>query len=315
MFLWMAIPLLFFSSARGRRIHLSAISTLIGYRRHPGAFAFSPTFKTPLPHLISPSTRLFAKQSKSNMRGVKKENLPSKICVVCNRPFTWRKKWERCWDEVTTCSKSCNSKRKGRRVESSSDLAKTDQKATSESKNMNTSGTNDGEKRVSMLAANIDSLHINDDTATAGKHDENKLERLLENTAEELGLKPVIMDDDQSECSQQLLESDPTDEFGVYPCLDSKARRKAEKKQMKARRRAQREGRGDPSAGQKQCTICSKSVNLLIRCTYDETEQWGMVCGKCWNDVSGGVVDGDAAHPHYRYGGLWKNRRAQKSNA
>jgi hypothetical protein len=28
-------------------------------------------------------------------RGVKKENLPSKMCVVCNRPFTWRKKWER----------------------------------------------------------------------------------------------------------------------------------------------------------------------------------------------------------------------------
>merc|ERR1712216_1124899 len=45
-------------------------------------------------------------------RGVKKENLPEKVCVVCNRPFTWRKKWERCWDEVTTCSKSCNAKRK-----------------------------------------------------------------------------------------------------------------------------------------------------------------------------------------------------------
>ncbi len=26
-------------------------------------------------------------------RGVKKENLPTKVCVVCNRPFTWRKKW------------------------------------------------------------------------------------------------------------------------------------------------------------------------------------------------------------------------------
>ena len=25
-------------------------------------------------------------------RGVKKENLPSKDCVVCGRPFTWRKK-------------------------------------------------------------------------------------------------------------------------------------------------------------------------------------------------------------------------------
>ena len=31
------------------------------------------------------------------------------------------------------------------------------------------------------------------------------------------------------------------------------------------------------------------------------------VCGRCWRDVSGGVVDGDEAHPHYRYGGLWRN--------
>jgi len=45
-------------------------------------------------------------------RGVKKENLPQKVCVTCERPFTWRKKWEKCWDEVTTCSKSCNGKRK-----------------------------------------------------------------------------------------------------------------------------------------------------------------------------------------------------------
>jgi len=45
-------------------------------------------------------------------RGVKKENLPSKICVTCNRPFSWRKKWEKCWEDVTTCSKSCNRKRR-----------------------------------------------------------------------------------------------------------------------------------------------------------------------------------------------------------
>ena len=45
-------------------------------------------------------------------RGVKKENLPTKVCVTCDRPFTWRKKWEKCWDEVSTCSKSCNAKRK-----------------------------------------------------------------------------------------------------------------------------------------------------------------------------------------------------------
>ena len=54
-------------------------------------------------------------QRKGEMRGVKKENLPSKVCVVCDRPFTWRKKWENCWDEVTTCSKSCNGKRKSER--------------------------------------------------------------------------------------------------------------------------------------------------------------------------------------------------------
>merc|ERR1712087_327153 len=40
--------------------------------------------------------------------------LSSKVCVVCERPFTWRKKWERCWDEVTTCSKRCNAERKKR---------------------------------------------------------------------------------------------------------------------------------------------------------------------------------------------------------
>jgi hypothetical protein len=29
-----------------------------------------------------------------------------------------RKKWERCWDEVTTCSKACNGKRKQAKQES-----------------------------------------------------------------------------------------------------------------------------------------------------------------------------------------------------
>lgn len=33
-------------------------------------------------------------------------------------------------------------------------------------------------------------------------------------------------------------------------------------------------------------------------------------CGRCWREVSGGVPDGDAAHPHYRYGGLWRNLHA-----
>jgi hypothetical protein len=37
----------------------------------------------------------------------KKADLPTKICPVCQRPFAWRKKWERCWDEVKYCSDRC----------------------------------------------------------------------------------------------------------------------------------------------------------------------------------------------------------------
>ncbi|WP_082792232.1 DUF2256 domain-containing protein [Algoriphagus sanaruensis] len=38
---------------------------------------------------------------------MKKEHLPTKICLVCNRPFTWRKKWEKNWEEVKYCSDRC----------------------------------------------------------------------------------------------------------------------------------------------------------------------------------------------------------------
>ncbi|MDX2190995.1 MAG: DUF2256 domain-containing protein [Bacteroidota bacterium] len=41
------------------------------------------------------------------MRGVKKHHLPFKICVCCNKPFAWRKKWEKCWNEVKYCSDQC----------------------------------------------------------------------------------------------------------------------------------------------------------------------------------------------------------------
>jgi hypothetical protein len=41
------------------------------------------------------------------MKGFKKENLPEKFCIVCHRPFTWRKKWEKVWDDVKYCSDKC----------------------------------------------------------------------------------------------------------------------------------------------------------------------------------------------------------------
>ena len=150
-------------------------------------------------------------------QGVKKENLPTKVCVVCQRPFTWRKKWERCWDEVTCCSKRCNAER----------------------------------KRGGAPA-------------------------------------PDAVDEDEAPSS-----------------------RKAAKKATKALRRAKRAGVADETTGQKPCDLCDASVNLLVRCRTDTTKKWRMVCGRCWKDVSGGVPDGDASHPNYQYGGLWKNRNVQ----
>ncbi|WP_188134317.1 DUF2256 domain-containing protein [Rhizobium sp. RU35A] len=43
--------------------------------------------------------------------GVKKADLPSKTCVACQRPFVWRKKWERDWATVKYCSERCRRSR------------------------------------------------------------------------------------------------------------------------------------------------------------------------------------------------------------
>ncbi|MBL6793481.1 DUF2256 domain-containing protein [Synechococcus sp. AH-601-P18] len=36
-----------------------------------------------------------------------KAQRPSKICPVCQRPFEWRKAWQKCWDDVVYCSERC----------------------------------------------------------------------------------------------------------------------------------------------------------------------------------------------------------------
>jgi hypothetical protein len=41
----------------------------------------------------------------------KKAEIPEKDCATCGRPFAWRKKWEKNWDEVKYCSKKCASQR------------------------------------------------------------------------------------------------------------------------------------------------------------------------------------------------------------
>lgn len=46
---------------------------------------------------------------------VRKQDLPSKLCPICQRPFAWRKKWERNWDEVKYCSERCRREARGTR--------------------------------------------------------------------------------------------------------------------------------------------------------------------------------------------------------
>lgn len=80
--------------------------------------------------------------------------------------------------------------------------------------------------------------------------------------------------------------------------------RKAAKSAAKAATREKRDAGG---IALKRCDLCGVERELLYRCTVDASQAWRFVCaGACWNSVSGGVTDGDAAHPAYRYGGTWK---------
>jgi hypothetical protein len=36
-----------------------------------------------------------------------KQNLPSKLCLVCAREMTWRKSWAKNWEQVLYCSDAC----------------------------------------------------------------------------------------------------------------------------------------------------------------------------------------------------------------
>jgi hypothetical protein len=252
-------------------------------------------------------------------RGVKKENLPSKVCVTCERPFVWRKKWEKVWDEVTTCSKSCNHKRRrGAGLVGMANKSKKEQQTAATT-------TQEGEE-------DLDQRNRSDDNSDNGSAQSSTSQSVSDDMAAEsfAALLALVGQDRSSpinhngeahmheDAIQSMVaalhhQEEEEDDNEMDPEARRKAERKAAKKAKKAERREQRQGRGDPSAGQKDCDMCSKSVDLLIRCMYEEGQtDWKMVCGKCWKVASGGVVDGDKNHPHYRYGGLWKNRRAQK---
>jgi len=45
------------------------------------------------------------------MKMRRKADLPTKTCAVCGRPFAWRRKWAKVWDEVRYCSDACRARR------------------------------------------------------------------------------------------------------------------------------------------------------------------------------------------------------------
>lgn len=121
-----------------------------------------------------------------------------------------------------------------------------------------------------------------------------------------------INDDDKQKNDDSVVSNNIPENSTNSKEQDKKVLRKQRKETVKAQkreRRAKREGEA-PELGRKPCDLCKREVDLLIRCTIDESQYFKMVCGKCWPDVSGGVPDGSLNHPHYTYGGLWKNRNA-----
>jgi hypothetical protein len=46
----------------------------------------------------------------------RKGELPTKTCVQCGRPMTWRKSWARNWDNVLYCSDHCQAEAKKNRA-------------------------------------------------------------------------------------------------------------------------------------------------------------------------------------------------------
>lgn len=239
-------------------------ATSVRHLRSPSSNFFwttnLPSYRITARHCASTSSALSDPSDTAILRamprGVKKENLPSKVCVVCGRPFTWRKKWERVWDEVTTCSKSCNRKRKNKnKNELSGD----------------TLATVKAGEEFSVLRPTI----VNNAGGIVAVDSDRDADEQVGNEAEMLQNYPDL-ETEWSRSSSSLTdtiinEKQFPSEFITDTIMDAKAQRKAEKKRKKAERRAQREGRGDPTAGQKSCTICAKSVDLLIRCTPDSS--------------------------------------------
>ena len=103
----------------------------------------------------------------------------------------------------------------------------------------------------------------------------------------------------------------PADTGGSLKKSERKMSPEARKVARKQRKQAAKVSKSRrPTVGRKPCGSCAKEeCEELIRCQAAGWEGWLLVCGACWKQASGGVPDGDADHPMYKYGGLWRFRK------
>lgn len=197
--------------------------------------------------------------------GVKKENLPSKMCVTCNRPFTWRKKWERCWDEVTTCSKGCNAKRRA--------LAKKDGRDVGD--DHGDDGDEDEEVEDKKKAPDSEPF-----SPLKGKSFSDIAESVTKISGKDskqtaLG-KEIIEERDEIDLDG---DEDNDDE---EPDAIRKPEKKLSRKKLQKLKMKETEGESPPKDGPtertKVCAVCKGDMTHLFRCQWDASKQWRFVC-------------------------------------
>ncbi|CAD7965322.1 unnamed protein product [Amoebophrya sp. A25] len=176
----------------------------------------------------------------------------TKICVHCRRPFSWRKKWERCWDEVLTCSNACKRERK--------------QQQQQQSRGGNTFGV------VADASAPQEKEENGDIPVDCAVEAEGNVSGSCEKQA-----PATEAPEESSEAPRDLSVPAklPDHEQAVQTQSGPKhATVPASTKHSAVSTRA------------KECAVCGEAVLLAYRCRWDKSKIWRFVCRPCWPNIS-----------------------------
>jgi hypothetical protein len=250
--------------------------------------------------------------SKAMPRGVKKENLPIKVCLICDRPFTWRKKWERCWDEVTTCSKSCNARRRAGSRVAGMNIATDDD------------GIDDADSENEASARVMVRQDPNDLSTSRVANSENVAESMgrESETFETQEIKGLVETDSASVAESSTISSIHVSSEPLLLVPRGSMKRmelpnKAESSLISLPPTSTENRQdGRRKKREKLCEVCNEQKDHLFRCQWDDSKKWRFVCKPCWPIVSGSKSskeplynkDGTTKPPNplYVYGGTWK---------